>query len=210
MTYAFFRLIPLGIYLPVMFLACKQDYLKPSNYVHYIKDVDNGFIERRDTMDLLLQAFYQPPEYFSLIQMKPGKVDYSLLSENIRRNSNFYHFNLTIGSVSGKPIDEILKNLITNDGESFDIKKQHMLYNMQNYFSLATEKDSLPCTFYHAQLTGRIDNAYHFTLAFEADSASQKQSDVLRLIYTDSIWLKRRFDFAFNKNKINQSPGLKL
>ena len=200
----------MGICLPVMFLGCKQDYLKPTDYVHYVKDTDNGFIERRDTMDVLLEAFYQPPEYFSLIHMEPGKIDQSLLATDIARNSNFYHFNLKIASASGKPIDEILKNIVTNDDEPFDTKKQHMLYNMQNYFFLATGKDSLPCTFYHAQLTGKIDNAYHFALAFEADSASQKQSDVLRLIYTDSIWLQSKFDFAFNKIKINQSPGLKL
>lgn len=210
MTHAFPKMIPIGVCLLLMHLGCKQDYLKPADYIRHVKDADNGFIERRDTLNLFVEAFYQTPEYFSLIQLDPGKIEDALLSENITKNTTFYHFNVTIGSVSGNPIDEILKSTIINDEKKFEMKKQQMLYNMQNSFFLKTEKDSLPCAFYHAQLTGKIDNAYHFTLAFETDSVLQKQSNVLQLVYKDSIWLQKRFDFNFNKNKINQSPGLKI
>lgn len=194
-----------------IFYGCRPDYLKPADYVRYVRDSDNGFIQRQDQADVFIEAFYQPPEYAALMQISPGELSEPRLKKEMEGNSTFYQFMLSLGSATAAPVDEVLTKS-NNGAEGFDAKKQKMLYRLQHSFALLAGKDSLRCVFYHAQPSGKIDNAYHFILAFEADSAKivENKSENLTLVYLDSLWFQKRFDFVFDKNKINQSPGLKL
>lgn len=207
-----FRMIGVGIPFLCVFFGCTPDILTPSDYIKYVRNPNNGFIERHNhPSGAYIEAFYQPPEYVALTQLRNRVPGDSILSYEIERNSSFYHIFLTIGSESGSPIDELLKKV--NDGkQSFEERKQFMLYKAQNCFSLQVNGDSLPCVFYHAQMTGKIENAYHFVVAFEIDSAriGLNQNKDFTLIYTDSIWFQKRFDFAFDKYRIDQSPRLKI
>lgn len=199
------------IFLLCIFGGCKPDSLEPADYVRYIRDVDNGFIERQDQPGLFLEAFYQPAEYVALMEVSQENLDDTLFKASIAGNSTFYRFILSIGSVSSMPIDEALQKVNSSD-VPFDTRKQRMLYQLQNRFCLLAGGDSLPCVFYHAQPSGKINNAYQFILAFESDSStivSDRNKD-LKLVYLDSLWCNKRFEFVFDRNKINQSPRLKL
>lgn len=194
------------------FSGCSPDSLRPTEYVQYIRNPKHGFIEHHEQSDIFIQAFYQPPEYAALMQIAPEDMNDSLFTAELGRGSSFYHFMLSVGSNSEIPIDEALRKALPQGGASFEDKKIRMLYNIQNSFALVTGKDSLPCVFYHAQSAGKVDNAYHFTLAFESDSSTMKaqRNTDLVLIYKDSLWLQKRIEFVFDKNKINQSPSIKL
>lgn len=191
---------------------CTPDVLSPSEYVRYVRDPDNGFIERQGhPSGAYVEVLYQPPEYIAVTQQRGKSLVSTEIKNEIDQNSTFYHLFLSIGSDSGVPINDILKNA-GGVNQSFADKKQQMLYGAQNSFSLLVGSDSIPCVFYHAQLSGNIDNAYHFVLAFEADSSSmiQNKNKDFTLVYNDSIWFQKRFDFTFDRTKIDQSPKLKI
>lgn len=194
-----------------VFCSCTPDDLPPADFVRYIRDPNNGFVERQKQTDIFIEAFYQPPEYIALMQIPPEDLSEFRLKKEIEKNSTFYQFMLSLGSASATPIDEILSKA-SNGEDGFEAKKLRMQYRLQNGFALITGKDSLPCVFYHVQPSGKIDNAYHFILAFEADSSMviANRSENLTLVYKDSIWYHKRFDFVFDKNKISQSPRLKF
>jgi hypothetical protein len=209
--------MPERVFRPVVFAVlvfwvcpgCRPDSLKPAEYVQYIKKPGHGFVERQEDSGIFLEAFYQPPEYVALTRLKAENLNNSTLSEETNKSAAFYQFVLSVGSAKAVKVDEMLAK-IADDGEPFGTKKQRMLYGLQNSFSLLAERDSLPCVFYHAQPSGNIDNAYHFILVFEPGNEKGRSEENLTLIYHDSIWLQKRLEFVFDKNKINQSPKLKL
>lgn len=206
------KALGISLGLACLWIACSPDQLSPADYLRYVKDQDNGFIKRQDHLaGMFLEAFYQPPEFVSLLAWRRKEIQQEALHAEIEKNSNFYHFFFTIGSNDERPIDEILRK--TDIGtKSFDAKRQQMLYQTQPSFSIFLEGDSIPCTFCHAQLSGKIDNAYHFIIAFEPDAAThmRHRNKNLTLVYNDSIWFQKRFEFNFDINKISQSPKLKI
>lgn len=191
--------------------GCKPDGLSPADYVQYVKNPVNGLITRQEHSGIMMEAFYQPPEYVALMQIPPAEIDDSLFRAETESNKPFYHLLFSIGSASAVPIDELLSKKGDAD-MPFETRKQQMMYQMQNAFLLIIGQDSLPCTFYHTQLSGKLNNAYDFILVFEADSTSvgQPLNDNIALAYRDSIWLQQRFNFLFDKNNINRLPEIKF
>ena len=201
-----------GLYICIgMTAGCKPDSLSPADYVQYIRKPDNGLIARQAYSGLTMEAFYQPPEYAALMQIPPAEMNDSLFRAEAESNKSFYRILFSIGSTSPAPIDEVLSQKL-GANVLFEASKQRMLYQLQNAFTLFLGQDSLPCVFYHAQLSGKLSNTYDFILAFEADSASARQplNKNIVLVYRDSIWLQQRFDFVFEKNNINQLPEIKI
>lgn len=191
--------------------SCRPDYLPPSGYVKHIRNPENGFIQKETVSNLSVEAFYQPPEYIALMQSKPGEVNEKDIENTIERYANFYQFLVSIKPDNNIPVDEQLIKIVESE-DSFRIKKEYMLYRLQHCFSLISEHDTLPCAFYHAQPGGKIDNAYHFIVAFEKSTpnAVLKRSQDFKLIYRDPIWFQRNFNFVFNNNFIDNTPKLKL
>lgn len=196
-----------------LWTACAKDQCSPVEYLLYVKNEDNGFIRRQDyPTGAFLEAFYQPPEFISLMALGQQKaVQKEVLNAEIEKNANFCHFFFTIGSNDTQSIDAILQKK-DKDNESFDAKKQQMIYQTQSCFSLLLDGRTIPCAFSHAQLDGRINNSYHFILAFELDSAAHTlyRNKNLTLIFNDSIWSQNKFEFDFDIKKISQSPKLKI
>ncbi len=193
------------------FAACEPDYLSPSGYIRYIRNPEHGFIKKEAANSLSVEAFYQPPTYLALLKSKPGNIDAKQLQEEIERQSAFFQFFVSIRPTRNIPIDEQLAKVSASE-DSFRIRKEHMLYRLQNCFTLETEIDSIPCHFYHVQPSGKIDNAYHFIVVFETNplqSTPLNPTD-LKLTYRDSLWVHRQFDFQFSRNSIDNSPKLKL
>lgn len=212
MANATFRFISIGVTLLFLVVGCSQDSLTSANYIRYVKDPKNGFIEKQNLPSgAFVEALYEPPEYVALAQLRNKRTVDSILIAAIDQNSEFYHFFLTIGSESGVPIDELLKKTMGGTF-SFEERKQQMLYKAQGCFSLLVNGGSLPCIFYHTQLSGQLANAYHFIVAFEVDPAYERlnQRNDLTLIFNDSIWFQKKFEFTFDRNRINQSPRLKI
>jgi hypothetical protein len=191
---------------------CSSDALKPSAYIQYVKNRNNGFVQHHVLPGGFIETLYQPSEYFALMQLTPEELNDSLLAKEIKQHDQFYYFDVMIGSNSDQTVDDMLKKAVDGKQEIFDKKKERMLYGMQHDFSLVLGQDSLPCVFFLAQQQGKIDNAYHFILAFELDSTQLQlsQNNDFTLVLQDTSWFNKRFEFAFDQQKINQSPKLKL
>jgi hypothetical protein len=202
----------LGALLILTQLSCKKDYLSPIPYVSYIKNPLHGFVERHETVGLFLEAFYQPVNYFSLMQLDQKSIDNEEFITRVSNNSFFYHFRFTIGSIDGRPIDEVIKGVPGFDNPMEKSVKERMLFSMQDQFKLDTDAGLVPCILCLSEQDGKIDNSYHFILAFETDSTAILESTIkkMELIFQDSILLNKEIKFVFDVNKINQSPKLKL
>lgn len=208
----FTRLILFGLILTCIGQACTERRLTPKEYANYVKDPKNGLIKRcSTTAGVYLEAFYQPPTYTALIQLKRSAMTSALLSEQIEKNNAFHHFMLTIGSTDNLPIHEALTSL-KRDTKPLSKKIQHLQYTAQPNFYLLSSRDSIPCAFYHVQSSGSIDNQYHILLAFENKGSQfdQNQEERFTLIFNDSVWFDQKFAFEFDKNKLQQSPKLKI
>lgn len=203
----------LGLLGILLFFACEREDLRPADYMAFSRDPQNGFVKQQQLADIRLKAFYQNPTYFALTQLSPTHISDSLLSAEIERNKYFYHFEFSIGSNSAALIDDVLKTRAGMRKEpSYESLKQKMLYSMGQYFSLHVHGDSIPCTFFLAQPNGKIDNAYHFLLAFETEiPIGENQHDPgMILCFRDSIWANQKFTFDFDNTALNQSPRLKI
>jgi hypothetical protein len=188
--------------------GCRQDELAPAKYVQYIRNPKNGFIQAQHfASGIAIEAFYQPPAYLALMQAGPGDINKHGLEKVIMEQENFYQFLVSIKSNTNLPIDEQLEKQLGNGLELSKIKDR-MFYQMQSSFILIAGKDSLPCTFYHAQPSGKIDNAYHFITVFE--KLPSFSSHDLNLLLQDSLYFGRGFNFYFDSNSIAHTPKLKL
>lgn len=190
---------------------CHPEYLTPDAYVEYIRNPKNGFVQQESLGGITVEAFYQPPPYTAIINLNEENTKSIDIQHAIDRNAQFYQFLVSIRSTSNLPIDERLAAVNTSQ-DSFRIKKECMMYRMQNCFTIVLERDSLPCIFYQAQPTGKIDNAYHFIVVFESDSSAlnMKRAKDWKLLYRDSLWFHRQFEFVYNKQLLENIPQLKL
>ncbi len=195
----------------LLVFACQPEHLSPADYIKYVRNPENGFIQQVHVANLMIEAFYQPPNYVALMQSKPGSAVKVSVHKNLERQSGFCQFMVALRATSGLPIDKELAKL-SGDPDSLELKKQHMLYRLEKSFTVLTENDSLPCVFYHAQPTGQVDNAYRFILAFESDARAlpSNKREGLRLVYRDSLWFHRKFEFVFNQETILNAPKLKF
>lgn len=191
---------------------CQTNLLSPVEYVAFIRASENGFIQTESLTNFTVEAFYQPALYVALMQSSPEGIKEEPLNASTRRFENFYQFLVSIRCSTNSPIDEQLGKLCISK-DSFQIKKEIMLYRLQNYFTLVQGADSLACTFYHAQPSGKVDNAYHFMVVFETNDKlrySDKKEVDLKLMYKDPLWFQRDFTFVFSHNTIQNAPKIKL
>jgi|SRR3989339_341374 len=208
----FVRLKWLGLILIWACQACSEGNLTPKEYVNYVKDPKNGLVKRCTTdAGVYMEAFYQPPVYTALLQLKNTILTDKALSEQINKNSGFHHILFSIGSAGSQPINETLMTLSENKMPLSE-KNHHIQYNAQSSFYLLSNRDSIPCTFYHVQSTGSIDNQYHMILAFENGGShlDKNLDDHLTLVFDDTFWFDQKFAFEFDQNKLQQSPKLKI
>jgi hypothetical protein len=85
-----------------------------------------------------------------------------------------------------------------------------MMFGLERHFWIKSGNDSIPCTFYHVQPTGKIDNAYRMLLEFESlPSAVNKpfENDLI-LGFSDPITGANML-FPFKKDDLNNIPELK-
>lgn len=192
-------------------MSCQSEYLSPTDYIKYIRNEENGFIQRHKVGNLVYEAFYQPPAYVALMQSKPGKIAKASIQNSLAKQSEFYQFMFSIRSVSGLPIDDELEK-VSGTTDSIEIKKQHLFYRSEKAYTVLIGKDSVSCVFYHPQLTGKVNNAYQFLLVFESEPATEELTEQrdLKLVFRDSLWFHRKFEFVFNKKSIAAAPKLKL
>ncbi|MDX2280212.1 MAG: hypothetical protein NW218_11535 [Saprospiraceae bacterium] len=182
--------------------------MSPQEYVDFVRSTPNGFKAKADLPMLEMEVFYQPPTYVSLMNLDDSNMDTSGWTENYSNLEHFYQFRWSL-----KPKDEQQKieDLISKHQSNADSTPNNIkpvLSALQERFRLITDTDTLPCIFYLLEANGQLDNACHATVIFESPSIIPERqfNRGLTFIFDDRDLFHKKFEFNFDKNKLNQQP----
>ncbi len=209
----FFRIkYIVGFCFFIILTACGKKDL--AEYAHYLTDAASGLTQKQSKGKMGFSATYQPLDFVAGRQLEAEARNESGLkkAEAAYLGMQYVNFELyTEGAAAGQ---NTLKQLIEKQVGEAQWAETLSYYNfgMQSDLGLVSGIDTLPCAFYHLEQTGNLGNRMRFFVGFRDDKKLMKPHfiDDLRLYYFDRTVSKDTLYFTFSKDKLNQTPDLKL
>ena len=185
-----------------------------AEYAHYLTDTDSGLIQKQSRNKMQFSATYQPIDFVAGKKLEGNERNAVGLEKARQIYLGLQYLNFEIYTEGGAAGQNSLKQLIEKQVREAKWVETMAYYNfeMQGDLGLISGIDTLPCALYHLEQTGNLDNRMRFLLGFKDDKKLSKPNfpNDLKLYYIDRMVTKDTLYFTFTKDKLNQSPDLKL
>ncbi len=157
----------------MILLSCNSSLTK-DEYIHWVKDVDNGLHVIAEQSDLIIELQYQPADYL-LLQRNYVSKDFHKTNDSILAEiDNMQHYLLTIRTKSNTPIENFN---VTNQDQK-QRKLYYLSYLFQHDISLRDNDDTHPCVLYHFEKPADLSYSRTFVLGFENSNQNSTEATV--------------------------------
>jgi hypothetical protein len=184
----------LGI-LMAIFWGCSQTKFGPEEYVNYVNDKENGFIQTEQVGDYEISVQYRTPEYMTIKEIGVDVLTNEIFSETSKEKNGAYYFLFQIMS-SNKKSDPLELNM--QDKLEYTSRISHLMSGIDEDIFLVSGDDTLPCKMHHFERSYHLTHYHNIVLVFERKT--EKQADNLKLFYNDRMLNIGRLNFVFNKH----------
>lgn len=183
--------------------GCKPDTLRPDELLSFIRDPRHGLVQISETGNWQLQFQYKPPAAVALISLE-GSKHAADFERELQNSTGFWDFELIMRPSVSHSIEAILPH----SADSLETTSNHLAFGMQNNISLWVNGDSIPCTFYHLQPIGKVDNAFHVLLSFERPQSISDWRQDLLIVLDEPLFGTHPNRFHWSKNDLYELPKL--
>lgn len=189
--------------LAILFLSFLNSgcYLTPSSYrefIEFIEDSDNGYIQSVHYNSLEYSSFYKPPSYLLLQDHKDELESDDFVLPEKNPYENWLTFTFRIRAENGQhPLD------FMNTDKYDYFKKLEYYINAGQDFLLITNnnQDTLNCQQYHMERNYGAAPYLNLNVAF---SRSELNSDEFTLLYFDRAFNQNWIEFHYNDHETNE------
>ncbi len=193
----------LDFFFFLVFTSCVKDVsLKPTDYVKWVENHDNGLLVTKNAGDFKFKLQYKPPEYLAIRELKKTEISSTELSEKASAMEDMQYFTLQLGLADGS---DILKSNIEKSGD-FSRNIEYLSFYMQQDLKLVEGADTLPCLLHHFERDYGISQFAKIVLAF------QKSNNVAAdktLIFNDRQFGAGTVSMTILSQSLNNLPKIK-
>jgi hypothetical protein len=192
--------------------ACGKKDL--ADYAHYLTDATSGLTQKQSKGKMGFSVTYQPLDFVAGRQLEANKRNKSSFEKAKAAYLGMQYVNFELYTEGVAAGQNALKQLIEKQvgEEKWTETLSYYNFGMQPDLGIISGIDTLPCAFYHLEQTGNLGNRLRFFVGFKDDKKLVKPNftNDLRLYYFDRTMSKDTLYFIFSKDKLNQTPDLKL
>lgn len=164
----------------------RQSILMPFDYINWVEDHENGFIQSKTIKDYTFTAFFKPLPYLVLKELEKSR---SITPKNyqnlLKEYGNFRYFTFRISKLNND--QEFLKEGLVSQAEYYS-KLEYYSFQMQEQITLIEDSKVLPCVLFHFERSFDASPYLTFVIGFNmGDKKSLKVQDDIVLVYEDKM-----------------------
>ncbi|HZK64304.1 MAG TPA: hypothetical protein VFC34_09170 [Puia sp.] len=178
--------------------------LSPSEYVAWVRNIDNGLRKEKTIEDLTFSVQYKPYPYIVCLEEKKNTLADSIVKNRISGLDGMQYFDLKIALNASQ--GELLKYKAGNSYE-YDRRVKYFAFEMQKDIRLLDGTDTLPCALFHFERTYDVAPYSTFLLGFTP--GKDARSEEKTLIFYDRTFGKGTVKFTFRNIELTNIPKLK-
>lgn len=182
--------------------------LEPQALARYVRDPDNGLVQRAERRGLLIDLQYRPASLAALQNLGGRVRGDSSYAAALADAQQFSTFEMVMQSSDGQSIAAALERL-THAKDSVEVIKNYFYYTVQQDLWLHIGPDSLPCAFYHPLADGGLRQTSRSLVAFEVPDNLRLDMPI-RVRWRTPLLGSQPIDFAFDPSSFNNIPALAL
>jgi hypothetical protein len=182
------------IFTVLLISGCKQ--LTPQEFVDYVNNPENGFVQKQKINKYSFEVQYLPPDYLALQFALSGiEPDFDKLKDEADSTLNF---KLTICSEDSVPLDR--------KSDAYKEKVNYLNNDFIQSCALVTNKDTLLPIIHHYEMNPNIKPCDNVMFAFE----NSKKVKPIKIIIVAPLYSIKPFEFDVQKIKTLNIPKIKL
>ncbi|MGE3823811.1 MAG: hypothetical protein AB7G44_06270 [Bacteroidia bacterium] len=191
----------------VVFYSCSAvNKVSPVDYVKWVEDENNGLKRTKEIGDYIFELQYQPLEYMALREVKDINNVTSAEMDSVKNQlSGLDYYKLKIKSVNDAS-NPLSTGLGSND--KYYYRLEYFANEVKNDLSLVNGNDTILCALHHFEYNHNIVPYHTILIGFENNAEQKIESRTF--IYNDKILGTGAVKFIFDKNDLENIPGLSL
>lgn len=203
------KLVYTIIVLSVLVLqACNSKVLTDSEFVAYIDDTENGFVQEREFKDVKYSLKLEPAEYKAIKELKMTHTKMTKLSFDsiLKGYDGLYYFTFKIESIKSAT-ESPIKSLAKSENDLARIN-QYSLSMLQHDFYLESGNSKEDCILFHVEDDHHISNYHIISLAFDVNKLDKNKD--FAFVFNDPFFNSGLLKFNISKEMITKLPTLKF
>ena len=174
----------LGLIMLLLLAACQFGSYGPSEYLAYVNDPSNGFLQTKSVQKLKVSLQHRPPAYQQALALSRGRQ----VSES-ETKGEFYLLRLE----GMDPEQGNLMQLALNTPEQLNTRQQFLLFQLKDYVSLVCGGDTLQCQFHHLEQNHGLTPFIDIHLGFPPGTPNCDRQIIIHELSYNTGTLKFRF-----------------
>lgn len=195
----------------IFLFSCSNTFLKPSDFVEWVKNEENGLFKEKDIQVVKVAAQYKPVEYVIANEMRTNDIQEELFEKRKEELEGLQYFNIQI-SINQPNYDVTNYNVFNEQDKEKRLK--YLSFGLQNDIHLVEGQDTLPCLLYHFERSYDVKPHRTFVVAFDNTKNNVKEDIKKKMdktIVIDSpIFNTGPIKLKFKKEDLYKLPSIKL
>jgi hypothetical protein len=186
-----------AFFIVVILYSCSEVKLKPSEYIDWVNNKENGLILEKTIGEIKYELQYQPADYI-IASRGNETIDYDTLKSELQHNQNYC---LRISNAKGNT--NVMHNVVANQNEYLSLD-YFLSYEFQNNIHLISAEDTIRCGNYHFVNTRGMTPYVEMLFSFPMEENKKE-----RTIYIfDNAFGSGPVQFTFSSNTVSNIPTL--
>lgn len=192
-------------FMVLSLLGCGREDLRPSDYVQWVNNPENGLLKKKIIPPLTVEVLYKPLAYIVANEERSNAIPKEVYEQRVKELGSLQYYTLKLGIIDENL--DVTNYEVTNNAEQQE-RLNYLSFAMQKDIKLIDGKDTLPCKLFHFERSYDLSSARTFVLAFDQLETNQNQSKtlVLDLPYFKTGPIKLNYKTA----DLEAIPSLKL
>lgn len=188
----------------VLVVSCSVEQLRPTAYMSWMENPDNGFIATKTVSGITFSLQYKPYNYMALMKFKTADPDRKEFEKTKTEYGNLQYYTLRVSSADQQ---DLLRAQEADNLEYFQ-RLEYLVGHMQDQLTLIDGKDTLPCLLYHYERNYGLAPHSDFLLGF-ASSATTTPTD-RTLVLNDELFGTGPIYLTITGKALRREPQLQL
>lgn len=184
----------------VFILSSCEKSLEQKDYAAYVTNPENGLKKTQVIGDFEISALYEPVDF--ILSKEFSLEDKQGIEQRRTELASFEHFQFRIKLLEGGNILNHDETMSCNESS----RVNHFSFEATGDFMLIAGGDTLPCKLAHYSRNYNLTPTIDLTLSFP----KANETNDLKLIYTDSQFSIGKVKFLFERERIEDTPALKI
>ncbi len=202
------KIIYILFLLCLMLQSCTKDTLSSSEFIAYVDDSENNFVQQREFNNITYTLKQEPIQYKAIKELTFAKkqITQSVFDSLAKQYEGLVYFTFKMESLSNSEISPI-KSLAHNADDMAKIKN-YCLSKLQNDFYIESNNAQFDCVLFHLEDDHNITNCNVISIAFDADSIDITKDVVFA--FNDPFFNSGVIKFNIPKESFNHIPKIKF